>query len=110
MRAAGHSEEAIRSFRSAYQRLTGGESAVIRSADLEPAGDVPALGDLPDLDEAAALDRFALIKLNGGLATTMGLKAPKSLLEARDGLSFLEIIIRQTLALRRRYGVACRSS
>jgi UTP--glucose-1-phosphate uridylyltransferase len=105
MRAAGDSEEAIRSFRSAYQRLTGGESAVIRSADLEPAGDVPALGDLPDLDEEAALDRFALIKLNGGLATTMGLKAPKSLLEARDGLSFLEIIIRQTLALRRRYGV-----
>jgi UTP--glucose-1-phosphate uridylyltransferase len=105
MRAAGHSEEAIRSFRSAYQRLIGGESSVIRSADLEPAGDVPALEDLPDLHESEALDRFALIKLNGGLATTMGLKAPKSLVEARDGLSFLEIIIRQTLALRRRHGV-----
>ncbi len=46
-----------------------------------------------------------MIKLNGGLATTMGLQQPKSLMEARDGRSFLEIIIGQTLALRRRHGV-----
>jgi UTP--glucose-1-phosphate uridylyltransferase len=46
-----------------------------------------------------------VIKLNGGLATTMGLQQPKSLMEARDGRSFLEIIIGQTLALRRRHGV-----
>ncbi len=35
----------------------------------------------------------------------MGLQQPKSLMEARDGLSFLDIIVGQTLALRRRYGV-----
>ena len=52
------------------------------------------------------LGQVALIKLNGGLATTMGLQQPKSLMEARDGLSFLDIIIGQTLALRRRYDVA----
>ena len=46
-----------------------------------------------------------MIKLNGGLATTMGLQEPKSLVQARDGRSFLEIIIGQTLALRARYGV-----
>jgi UTP--glucose-1-phosphate uridylyltransferase len=45
------------------------------------------------------------IKLNGGLATTMGLQQPKSLVEARDGRTFLDIIIGQTLALRRRYDV-----
>jgi UTP--glucose-1-phosphate uridylyltransferase len=105
MRAAGEAEEAVRAFRSAYQRLVGGESVLIPSADLEPAGDVTALGELSDPDEAAALDRFAVIKLNGGLATTMGLKRPKSLLQAREGLTFLEIIVKQTLALRRRHGV-----
>jgi len=47
----------------------------------------------------------ALIKLNGGLATTMGLQEPKSLVQARDGRSFLEIIIGQTLAMRSRYDV-----
>ena len=46
-----------------------------------------------------------MIKLNGGLATSMGLQQPKSLLEARDGRSFLQIIVGQTLALRRRHGV-----
>ncbi|MGI8902127.1 MAG: UTP--glucose-1-phosphate uridylyltransferase [Solirubrobacteraceae bacterium] len=107
MRAAEQHEEAIRAFRSAHERLLGGQSPVIATADLEPAGDVPSLEDLAcaETDGASALERVALVKLNGGLATTMGLRRPKSLLEARDGLSFLEIIIGQTLALRRRHGI-----
>ena len=104
MRAAGQPEEAIRSFASAYERLVGGESAMMPSAELEPAGDVDALEDLPEAD-GDALDAVAVIKLNGGLATTMGLRSPKSLVEARDGRSFLDIIIGNTLALRARYGV-----
>ncbi len=104
MLAAGHSEEAVRSFRSAYERTVTGESAVIRTSELEPAGDVPLLQELPEPGDPAVLDRFAVIKLNGGLATTMGLQRPKSLIEARDGHSFLEIIIGQTMAMRRRYG------
>jgi len=104
MRDAGQPEEAIRNFASAYRRLESGESAMLPSAELEPAGDVDALEDLPEAD-AGALDRVAVIKLNGGLATTMGLRSPKSLVEARDGRSFLDIIIGNTLALRERYGV-----
>ncbi len=106
MRAAGAHEEAIRAFENAYGRLDSGEQALLPSADLEPAGDPPALVDLPDADATRALSEVALIKLNGGLATSMGLQEPKSLIEARDGRSFLEIIIGQTLALRRRYDVA----
>jgi UTP--glucose-1-phosphate uridylyltransferase len=105
MRAAGAHPEAIRAFESAYRRLESGDSAMLPSADLEPAGDVPALEDLPDADPAQALAQVVQIKLNGGLATTMGLQQPKSLMEARDGRSFLDIIIGQTLALRRRYDV-----
>ncbi len=103
MREAGQPEEAIRNFASAYRRLESGESAMLPSADLEPAGDVDTLEDLPEAD-AGGLDRVAVIKLNGGLATTMGLRSPKSLIEARAGRSFLDIIIGNTLALRRRYG------
>ncbi len=105
MRGAGQHEEAIRAFRRAYERLTGGETGMLPTAELEPAGDVPALEQLPDVSGAEALERVVVIKLNGGLATTMGLRSPKSLVEARDGLSFLDIIIGQTLALRRGYGV-----
>jgi UTP--glucose-1-phosphate uridylyltransferase len=105
MREAGQPEEAIRSFRSAYQRLEGGESTLLPTAELEPAGDVDQLDQLPDADAAEILDRVAVIKLNGGLATSMGLRSPKSLVEAREGHSFLDIIIGQTVALRRRYDV-----
>ncbi len=104
MREAGQPEEAIRNFASAYRRLESGESAMLPSDELEPVGDVDTLEDLPEAD-AGALDRVAVIKLNGGLATTMGLRSPKSLIEARAGRSFLDIIIGNTLALRRRYGV-----
>jgi UTP--glucose-1-phosphate uridylyltransferase len=109
MRAAGAHEEAIRSFVSAYERLASGARAVVPSADLEPAGDIPALPDLPDVPAAqmtGVLGEVALIKLNGGLATSMGLQQPKSLMEARDGRTFLDIIVGQTLHMRTRHGVA----
>jgi UTP--glucose-1-phosphate uridylyltransferase len=105
MRADGQHEEAIAAFRSAYERLRKGESALIPTAELEPAGDIATLEDLPEPDGGDALDAVAVIKLNGGLATSMGLQRPKSLVEARDGRSFLEIIIGQTIALRERHGV-----
>jgi UTP--glucose-1-phosphate uridylyltransferase len=69
--------------------------------------------DSPELDTAAhtaddgrrALDRTVVVKLNGGLATSMGMDRAKSLLEVKDGLRFLDIIVRQVLGLRRQHGV-----
>jgi len=105
MRAAGQSEAAIRQFAAALERVRRGERTLVPTAELEPAPDVPALEALAPADPVSALERVAVVKLNGGLATSMGLRQPKSLLEARDGRSFLEIIAGQTLALRRRHGV-----
>lgn len=105
MREAGQSDAAIRQFGFALERVRSGAQTLIPSSELEPVPDVPALEDLPDVDPGAVLERLAVIRLNGGLATSMGLQQPKSLLEARDGHSFLDIIIGQTLALRRRHGV-----
>src|SRR5919198_1067243 len=51
-----------------------------------------------------ALDRAVVVKLNGGLGTSMGMTGPKSLLEVKDGLSFLDLTVRQVLELRRRSG------
>ena len=45
-----------------------------------------------------------MIKLNGGLGTSMGMSRAKSLLEVKDGLSFLDVIARQVLALRESSG------
>lgn len=41
------------------------------------------------------LQKLAVLKLNGGLGTTMGWKGPKSVLEVRDGMTLLDLIVRQ---------------
>ncbi len=104
MRDAGQPEEAIRAFGNAYRRFVDGERGLLPSAELEPVGEVPGLEALPDAG-ADALAAVAVIKLNGGLATTMGLRHPKSLIEARDGRTFLDLIVGQILALRLRHGI-----
>ena len=84
MEDASHSDEAIRAFRGAYERLERGESGMVPTDELEPATDVSSLEELPERDPAGALEQFAVVKLNGGLATTMGLRSPKSLLRVID--------------------------
>mgnify|MGYP005670121507 CR=1 FL=1 len=49
-----------------------------------------------------------MIVLNGGLGTTMGLTRAKSLMRVKDGLTFLEIIVRQ--ATRNRIRLALMNS
>jgi UTP--glucose-1-phosphate uridylyltransferase len=106
MREHGQDQEAIRNFLSARRRLICGEQAWLPTDSLEPAADVASLEDLPQVADATALAQVAIVKLNGGLATTMGLRQPKSLVRARDEYSFLDIIVGQTLALRRRCQIA----
>jgi UTP--glucose-1-phosphate uridylyltransferase len=105
MREAAQPEEAIQAFRANYERVDAGESAFLRSEDLEPVTEVATFEQVAALDAGDALERVVAIKLNGGLATTMGLRHPKSLVKAREGYTFLDIIIGQLLALRERYDV-----
>src|SRR5919199_6709858 len=104
MRRDGVGEAAIQAFADAYERLRGGETGVLPEADLEPVDAVPDAEELPRADAGEAMDRAVVIKLNGGLGTSMGMTGPKSLVEVKDGLSFLDIIVRQVLGLRQRTG------
>ena len=49
---------------------------------------------LPNVDPAI-LDKLAVLKLNGGLGTTMGCVGPKSIIEVREGMTFLDLSVRQ---------------
>src|SRR5215211_6595641 len=104
MRDAGIPEPAIDVFAVQYGRLRAGDTGTIPTAELEPVRDVPVLDDLPDAPPDA-LARTVVVKLNGGLGTSMGLRKAKSLIEARDGRTFLELIIGQLEAIRERTGV-----
>src|SRR4051794_18782715 len=106
MRAEGVADLAIRNFEHYYGLLDAGEAGMLPESELEPVEDVPDAADLPAAGEAArdALDRTLVLKLNGGLGTSMGMTRAKSLLEVKDGLSFLDVIARQVLDLRNRSG------
>jgi UTP--glucose-1-phosphate uridylyltransferase len=53
------------------------------------------LAKCPSGEEKAILGKLAVLKLNGGLGTTMGCVGPKSVIEVREGLSFLDLTVRQ---------------
>jgi UTP--glucose-1-phosphate uridylyltransferase len=102
MREAGVGQAAIDTFAYYYEQLREGASGMLPESEIEPVGDLPALDDLPDGD-AGLVDSAVVIKLNGGLGTSMGMTRPKSLIEAKDGLTFLDLIVGQVLALRDRF-------
>lgn len=108
MRRAGLEPIVIENFRHYYGALASGSSGLVPEAEIDPVVGLPRLEELSHLEAAGreALGRVALLKLNGGLGTSMGLERAKSLLEAREGLSFLDVIVRQVLAARARYGEA----
>jgi UTP--glucose-1-phosphate uridylyltransferase len=105
LRREGLPEEAVAAFRQLYDQLRAGDPGTLSDAGLEPVRGLPELRSLPRPTELPALERAVVIKLNGGLGTSMGLSRAKSLIEARDGQSFLAIIARQVAALRERHHV-----
>ncbi|MBC9734478.1 UTP--glucose-1-phosphate uridylyltransferase [Nocardioides marmotae] len=106
MSAAGVDEVAIETFAHYYRLLEHGETGMIPESTIEPV-DMESLADVEVPHEVGveALRTTAVIKLNGGLGTSMGMDRAKSLLCVRRGLSFLDIIARQVLHLRQAYGV-----
>lgn len=105
MQQAGVSQTAIDVFAHHYRELVEGATGMIAERDVDPLDDVPHADDLvapfvgTDAARAAAA-QTVMIRLNGGLGTTMGLDRAKSLVQVRDGLSFLDIIAQQVKHVR----------
>jgi UTP--glucose-1-phosphate uridylyltransferase len=103
MRDAGVADVAIATFARFYRQLESGETGMLAEDDLEPIDELPALEDLPDATDAP-WGEAVVIKVNGGLGTSMGMQQAKSLLPVKDGKRFLDVIAGQILALREEHG------
>ena len=94
MEAEGVHQAAIAAFTHAYEALAAGETGILPEADIEPVNDLTRADSLPEGDPDD-LAKAVVIKLNGGLGTSMGMTKAKSLVEVKDGLTFLDVIARQ---------------
>ncbi len=107
MRAAGVAANAIDVFSHYYRELEHGATGLIREDSIAPVLDPPQLADVA-IDQASArqaLARTVMIKLNGGLGTSMGMDRAKSLLPVRDDQTFLDVVMDQVRHARREHGV-----
>jgi len=97
MHSAGINTAAIDVFSHYYKELEAGATGLILEDSIEPLLTPDALEGL-DISAADARDAFAktaIIKLNGGLGTSMGMDRAKSLLPVRGGKTFLDLIVEQ---------------
>ena len=94
-----------RSFQDYYQKIINGETGLLTEQEITPPS-FSNIIDYKDLsyDNKDGLEKLAVIKLNGGLGTSMGLKKAKSLLTVKDKYNFLDIIAKQILHLRNETG------
>ncbi|MCB0213609.1 MAG: UTP--glucose-1-phosphate uridylyltransferase [Anaerolineae bacterium] len=100
MQQEGLSDVVVKTFEYYYTQLVEGQTGMIPEADIEPVDSLPDAETFSAaLSEAGqtALSQTVLIKLNGGLGTSMGLDKAKSLLTVKNGLSFLDIIAHQAI-------------
>jgi UTP--glucose-1-phosphate uridylyltransferase len=100
MTAEGLPDIVIKTFAYYHQKLVDGETGLISESAIEPIESLPDFDELSPSLEAigkAALAHTLVIKLNGGLGTSMGLEKAKSLLPVKNDFTFLDIIALQAL-------------
>src|SRR4051812_4880186 len=97
METAGLSSASIEAFRNNYETLRAGQTGMIPESSIRPVAKLPHLESIDDQDasDPAPLNQTLIVKLNGGLGTSMGLERAKSLLVVKEGLTFLDFIARQ---------------
>ena len=110
MRDAGVPSQAIDVFADFYGQLVDGATGMIPESTVDPLTNV----DRADAAVAShagtsavhdAASKTVVIKLNGGLGTTMGMERAKSLVAVHGGLTFLDLIATQVKHVRRELGV-----
>ena len=102
MRAGGVAGAVIDTFLAAVAKVAAGERGQIPESTIEPVAELPSLESLPAAGSGAGelLNQLAVVKLNGGLGTGMGLDRAKSLIQVKGQDTFLDFIAKQILHLR----------
>ncbi|TGN19657.1 UTP--glucose-1-phosphate uridylyltransferase [Leptospira idonii] len=110
MEKEGLSKAFIEDFLEKVDSVRKGETGIVR---WEEVGDLNPKEDEIDFSEIQqkypadpqALSKLVVVKLNGGLGTSMGLEKAKSLIPMKDGKSFLAVMAAQIEYIRSRHQI-----
>ncbi len=109
MEAAGQHPIVVNLFKTYYGQLLCGEQGKFPEDQILPVlpGDIPEYDDLEEYVKKGreALSKTVVVKLNGGLGTSMGMNSPKSLIPVRDGKTFLDFTLEHIRFLRKEYNI-----
>lgn len=104
MRKADLNEDVINTFIKYYNQLRQGETGKLTHEVIEAPNRLNLINyDSLSKQDDELLEQLAVIKLNGGLGTSMGLNKAKSLLPVKGDMSFLDILANQLITLRDKY-------
>ncbi len=84
-----------------FKKLLNGETGFLPEHQIDEVNSLTSYNELDNGFEEfgnSVLKKSVVIKLNGGLGTSMGLSAAKSLLNVKNNLSFLDIIAKQAIS------------
>ncbi|XP_076758312.1 UDP-glucose pyrophosphorylase isoform X2 [Xylocopa sonorina] len=110
--ATGEAKEAIRrqfeGFIHLFKRFLQEEGPSLQWDRIQklPEDAIKDYNSLPAPEGAevkALLSKLVVVKLNGGLGTSMGCHGPKSVIAVRNGLTFLDLIVQQIEYLNKTY-------
>lgn len=107
MKDAHLSDAAINAFKHNYDQLVAGVTGLIGEDAIDAVESLPSLSSVgssvDDTKIGELLSKTAVLKLNGGLGTSMGLEKAKSLLPVKHGKTFLDLIAEQVKYTRNKF-------
>lgn len=100
-------EYEIEQFYKTYSRFIEESGSTINWKKVkQPEGKIVKYEDLEEsADPKDLLSKLAVLKLNGGLGTTMGCHGSKSAIQVKKGQNFLDMSIKQVQDLNKQHGV-----
>lgn len=110
MKKEGQSEIFIQDFLDRVLQVENGETGIVKweeVGDLDPQKDEISFEEVVKQfsGDTNVLRNLVVIKLNGGLGTSMGLNKAKSLIPIKDGMSFLKVMASQIEFIRKKFGI-----
>ncbi|CAD6194071.1 unnamed protein product [Caenorhabditis auriculariae] len=105
-----HARKELSGFRNLFTRFLRAKPHVEwQKIEPLPEGSIRPYKSLatPNSKEGIAeqLRKLVVVKLNGGLGTSMGCKGPKSVISVRNDLTFLDLTMQQIQTLNKTFGV-----